>query len=84
MALAEMLDATIHSSKAVVAILGVEPLASIPYLESQNESDGLKRKQKTVVIVSLIAGLSVILAFHFIVMPLDVFWYKLLRVLNTL
>lgn len=82
-ALAEMLDSTIHSEKAIAAILGVAPLATIPYLESQQESDDLKKRRKTLLIGSLIAGMAAVAAFHFIIMPLDVFWYKLLRVVGA-
>lgn len=82
-ALAEMLDSTIHSEKAIAAILGVAPLATIPYLESLQESLDLKKRRKTLSIGSLIAGLAAVAAFHFIVMPLDVFWYKLLRVVGA-
>lgn len=79
-ALAEMLDSTVHSEKAIAAILGVEPLATIPYLESKMEFDDLKRQKKNMLIGGMSGSIALIVAFHFIVMPLDVFWYKLLRV----
>ncbi|MDD1622497.1 MAG: hypothetical protein LUQ11_13560 [Methylococcaceae bacterium] len=82
-ALAEMLDSTIHSEKAIASILGVEPLATIPYLESRKESEDLKKQRKTVFIASVAGCIAIIIAFHFIVMPLDVFWYKLLRVVGA-
>lgn len=82
-ALAEMLDSTIHSGKAVAAILGVEPLATIPYLESFKESQDLKQQRKTLLIGCALAGIGVAVAFHFVIMPLDVFWYKLLRVVGA-
>lgn len=82
-ALAEMLDSTINSPKAVAAILGVEPLAAIPYLESQKENLDRKKERRLLLIGCVIASVVAILAFHFIVMPLDVFWYKLLRVVSN-
>ncbi len=82
-ALAEMLDSTINSPKAVTAILGVEPLASIPYLESQTEHKDRNNERRILLIGCAIAVVVAILAFHFIVMPLDVFWYKLLRVVGN-
>lgn len=81
-ALAEMMDSSIYSEKALISILGQSPLAVIPYLESKDEYETRKRKQ-TLFLFSL-AGAFVIavVGFHFIVMPLDVFWYKLLRLLG--
>jgi len=83
-ALAENLDSTIHSERAISAILGVAPLATIPYLESQKESLARKNRRITLLIACLIIGIAATIAFHFIVMPLDVFWYKLLRVLGSI
>ncbi|MCQ8117447.1 lipopolysaccharide biosynthesis protein [Methylomonas rosea] len=82
-ALAEILDPTINSPKSVTAILGVEPLAAIPYLESQLENQNQIKSRKVLVITSLATLLLAALAFHLIVMPLDVFWYKLLRVVGN-
>ncbi|WP_426994412.1 lipopolysaccharide biosynthesis protein [Methylomonas sp. CM2] len=79
-ALTEMVDSTINSPKAVAAILGAEPLATIPYLESQQEKQQQSKHRLILIIAAIGAGLAALIAFHFIVMPLDVFWYKLLRV----
>ncbi|MGY6275577.1 lipopolysaccharide biosynthesis protein [Methylomonas sp. MgM2] len=83
-ALAETLDSTIHSQKAITNILGVAPLATIPYLESQQEYEAQKKHQMIVSIGILITGVIAIVIFHFAVMPLDVFWYKLMRVTGAL
>ncbi len=83
-ALVEMMDSSIHSEKAVVSILGVGPLASIPYLESRYERKQYE-KRRTILIASLLGtGLIAVLIFHFLFMPLDVFWFKLLRVVSSL
>ncbi len=83
-ALVELLDASIHSERSIALITGKAPLAVIPYLESKAESEARKRR-----IILLLAGgagatLVVLTAFHFLFMPLDVFWYKLLRVFSNL
>ena len=83
-ALAEALDSNIHTERAITAILGIAPLATIPYLESQKENDDRKKRQQTLVLLGLIGGIVAVVAFHFIIMPLDVFWYKLLRIAGTL
>lgn len=82
-ALAEMLDSTINSPKAVTAILGVEPLATIPYLESQQEHQDRRNDRRLLLIGCAIATAVAVLIFHFMVMPIDVFWYKLLRVVSN-
>ncbi len=83
-ALAEMLTSTIHSEKSIINILGVAPLASIPYLESQSESADLKKQRRLSLIGVVLAGVIAVIIFHFFFMPLDVFWYKLLRVVGNL
>ncbi|WAR45881.1 hypothetical protein [Methylomonas rapida] len=83
-ALAEMMDSTIHSEKTIANILGVAPLATIPYLESQQENLALKRRRLLLLMGLSIAGIIAVTVFHFVIMPLDVFWYKLLRVTGTL
>lgn len=83
-ALAEMMDANIHSEKTIVNILGVGPLATIPYLESRAEKQKYHAQRRVLIIGVLISALAAALIFHFLFMPLDVFWYKLLRVAGGL
>ncbi|WFP51155.1 lipopolysaccharide biosynthesis protein [Methylomonas sp. EFPC3] len=82
-ALAEMLDPTLNSAKAVGLILGFEPLAAIPYLENQIEFQKRATERKMLIGGLIAAFLLGMAAFHFIIMPLDVFWYKLLRVIGN-
>ncbi|MDD2761215.1 MAG: Wzz/FepE/Etk N-terminal domain-containing protein [Methylomonas sp.] len=83
-ALAEMADSTIHSEKTIVSLLGVEPLATIPYLESQQEREELNKRRLLLMIGLSITGIIAVIVFHVVIMPLDVFWYKLLRVTGAL
>ncbi|MDD1633721.1 MAG: lipopolysaccharide biosynthesis protein, partial [Methylococcaceae bacterium] len=76
--LSEKLGSTINDEKTITAILGVPPLSSIPYLESREESENYA-KQRLIILGSTLISIAVaVIGFHFIVMPLDVFWYKLL------
>ncbi len=79
----EAMDTTIYNENTVASILGIAPLVSIPYLENETEHDQAIRKRWITFISLLIVMISLMTLFHFIVMPLDVFWYKLLRVLDT-
>lgn len=83
-ALAEMMDASIHSEKAITNILGVAPLATIPYLENRVEKQKYQTRRRALMLGALITALIATLLFHFLFMPLDVFWYKLLRVAGGL
>jgi succinoglycan biosynthesis transport protein ExoP len=80
----EMLGSTINNEKAITAILGVPPLSSIPYLESKEESETIAKRRQILIAGTLIALALAIIGFHFIVMPLDVFWYRLLRVISNI
>ncbi|MGR8929968.1 MAG: GumC family protein [Gammaproteobacteria bacterium] len=82
-AIAEALDSTIHSERTIANLMGVEPLASIPYLESEQEY--LEQKKHRLMLLSAMAGCGIIaiIIFHFVIMPLDVFWFKLLRVMGA-
>jgi len=81
-ALVEMMDSAIYSEKALISILGQTPLAIIPYLESKDEFELRRRQQKMFLIILASAFVLAIVGFHFIVMPLDIFWYKLMRLLG--
>jgi len=82
--LAEMLGSTINNEKTIASILGVMPLSSIPYLESKEEKEASTKRRLIIIISTLIAIVLAIIGFHFLVMPLDVFWYKLLRVISNI
>ena len=79
LAIRETLDSSVRGEQGVLAIVGVAPLATIPYIET--EADLQKRaKKKTLVIVGLCAFILVMLVVvHLVVMPLDVLWYLFLR-----
>jgi succinoglycan biosynthesis transport protein ExoP len=81
--LVEMLGSTINNEKTITAILGVAPLSSIPYLENKQESDATTRRRIAFMVSVLLAFALAVIGFHFLVMPLDVFWYKLLRILGN-
>lgn len=82
--LAEMLGATVNSEKTITQLLGVAPLASIPYLESMEEQAGASKRRYIIIGITLLIIIVAIFAFDYFVMPLDVFWYKLLRVIDNL
>jgi len=72
----------VYNENIVAEMLGVAPLISIPYLENKQEYEASKRN-KNIAFASVFALIVILTALlHFLLMPLDVFWYKLLRVIN--
>ncbi len=74
--LAELLDGSIRSAKTLKQVSGLEPLVVIPYIRDQLDE---KRTRTNIIrfsmmLVFLLIGL--IVAMHFLYMPLDVIWYK--------
>ncbi len=82
--LVEMLGATVNNEKTITNLLGVAPLACIPYLESLEEQEGASKRRYIIIGISLLIITIAIIAFQYFVMPLDVFWYKLLRVIDNI
>ncbi len=79
----EAMDTSIYNENTVAGILGTVPLASIPYLENKHEFENTRRNKRIMYLSVLLLLIALITAFHFLFMPLDVFWYKLLRVINA-
>lgn len=81
--LMDAIDGNMHGRKAVYNALGEYPLVSIPYIMTQSEVSQRVKMMKLSV-VAIIAMLVVLaLLFHFIVMPLDTFWFVILRRLGV-
>jgi len=80
--LADALDGSINSARAVERVAGAPPLAEIPLI--QNASDiGRKRRVKLTTLVAVPAALAVVAVLvHFFIINLDVAWYVALRKLG--
>ena len=78
----ESMDNALHGARSLSAVLGAPPLAVIPYV--QNRQD--RGRQQRIKVLSLLAVILVVLAtlaaIHFLVTPLDVFWFRLMRKLE--
>jgi len=78
-AVAESLDSTVRGAKGVLATLQVAPLAVIPYLASDREIAGQRRKRRLIVLGALAVVLIAVGLVHVFVSPLDVLWFRALR-----
>lgn len=72
------LDKSIRSPEALTNVVGVQPLVEIPYISTQSELHAAKRRLLyggVGIVAALILG---VLIMHTVVMPLDVFFTKVI------
>jgi polysaccharide biosynthesis transport protein len=79
---AEKIDSRINSGSAILNLLGSPSLAIIPYLESEQEFLTSSKHRKRWLLGFFLMIIGFLLLIHFIFIPLDVLWYRLLRVLS--
>lgn len=78
----EMLDEGVRGSRELTELLGVTPLATIPYLLIDEEQQS-HRQIRYGLLASIAGGiLLVLLAIHLAYKPLDVLWFMALRKLG--
>jgi uncharacterized protein involved in exopolysaccharide biosynthesis len=79
---AESMDSSINSGRAVERVQGFPPIAEIPLIETAKD----RTHRRTVQVTSLVAvpvGLLIIAVLvHFLFMPLDVLWYVAMQKLG--
>ena len=80
--LLELLSNGVYSRADLVSLTGGAPLAVISYLETQEEKSTHNMKRLYIVLGLILAGITILLLFHFFIKPLDVTWYILLRKLG--
>ena len=80
--LAESLDDRVYGRSGVVRALGVMPLAVIPQIDTAASRSQGRRRFGYVVGALLVALLIALAIVHFVVGPLDVLFYRALRVLG--
>jgi uncharacterized protein involved in exopolysaccharide biosynthesis len=77
--LREILQKAVYGARGVIALLGVPPLAVIPYIE--NVKDRRRRLRGRIYVVLLILSLVIgaAISVHFLVAPLDQLWVEFLK-----
>ena len=80
--IADAISGAVRGARKIQTVLGVAPLAVIPY--QMNLADIQKKKsiQKRTIVVGILAIVAGILLIHFIISPLDVLWFRILRKLH--
>jgi uncharacterized protein involved in exopolysaccharide biosynthesis len=81
-ALRESLDNTVRGSKGIISTINTAPLAVIPYLSNAAEGTYRKRKRLFALILIVAVIATVVALIHYLVIPLDVAWFRILRKLG--
>lgn len=76
---AETMDPAIHSSRLIERIQGAPPIAEIPLITTEADKRHVRVVRAGVLGVIPIVIAVVLVLFHFLVRPLDVVWYQLMR-----
>jgi polysaccharide biosynthesis transport protein len=82
-ALRETLDQTVHGARDVVRTLQVPVLAVLPRTPSPVLVERRAKRVKLMVIGGVLAIVCMVAAVHWLYMPLDVAWYRILRRLGA-
>ena len=75
---ADAISGAVSGARNVQRMLGAAPLAVIPYQSSMSDEHKRKKFQKRTLLVGLVAVIAALLLIHFLVTPLDVFWFSVL------
>ena len=73
-----MLDKNVRGADALTHVLGSRPLVVIPYLIIKEEMESKKRLRKSAIIAAIGLVIALILALHFLYMPLNELFTKIL------
>ena len=76
--LLETLNQRIRGAEALSIAIRQRPLGIIPYITLDSEIAGRKRLLKKAAIVTAVVLLIVTILLHFIYMPLDILWLKVI------
>lgn len=75
----ESLDETLHGAASVNAVLGLSPLATIPYILTERDLGSQRRQRRLVLVMLLMLAVVLLAVIHFFIMPLDIIWFSALR-----
>ena len=75
----EALSPAIRGRQMLTSITGSQPLVTIPYIEVDEEITKDKNRWIKLALISVACVIIALAAFHFLVKPLDVTWYLILR-----
>jgi succinoglycan biosynthesis transport protein ExoP len=74
----------VRGARSIQRSLGALPLSVIPYAMNLHDKAKTKRVKKRVVILFVAVIVFALLFIHFVVSPLDVLWFRVLRKIDVL
>jgi len=81
---ADAISGTVRGARSIQRSLGALPLSVIPYEMNLQDRVKSKRIKKRVVILFVAVIVFALLFIHFVVSPLDVLWFRILRKIDIL
>lgn len=75
----ETMDASVRNRRDLENLLGVAPLAVVPWMEINSDKILQIQKRKRLIVIGVTAGFVVLLLTHFFYKPLDVVWHIIIR-----
>jgi polysaccharide chain length determinant protein (PEP-CTERM system associated) len=82
--LVEMMDGGIRGQRALTSITGFEPLVVIPYIINDEDLLRTRKNKINFAMIGVSVFVFLLLAVHFLYMPLDLIMYKILYKLEAL
>ena len=82
--IADAISGTVRGARSLKRSLGALPLSVIPYEMNLQDRVKSKRIKKRVVILFIAVIVSALFFIHFVVSPLDVLWFRILRKIDIL
>lgn len=77
--LVEAMDNKVRGRAGVLSVTGMPPIGAVPYIEIAGDKRAKFGKKLILIFALLVLATIALLVFHFVVMPLDVFWLVLMR-----
>ena len=81
---ADAISGTVRGVRSIQRQLGALPLSVIPYEMNLQDRVKTKRIKKRVIVLFVAIIVVALLFIHFIVSPLDVMWFRILRKIDIL
>ena len=81
---ADAISGAVRGVKSIETILGVSPLAVLPYQLNLSDMENRKKYRKRVILIGIASLLALLLIVHFLVSPIDVLWFRILRKIDIL
>ena len=82
--MADVISGAVRGVRSIQRLIGAMPLSVIPYEMNLQDRMKTKRIKKRVVVLFIAVIVFALLFIHFVVSPLDVMWFRILRKVEVL